>query len=159
RFTSPRDDHIEFMRHRETVLIGAAILVTTVSIFAQTFPMSQADSNDALLLAQNSASAATTPVAAESPTVSKNVAVGTISAEPKPTPSQNVTINLIHRLVERGVLTKADADELIKQAEQDAATAREMAKQKQATSAAENELASQYFAEPTPIPQSAGATS
>ena len=120
--------------------------------------MSQADSNDALLLAQNSASAAATPAPPGSPTPSKSVEVGTISAEPKPTPSQNVTINLIHRLVERGVLTKADADELIKQAEQDAATAREMAKQKQAPSGAENELASQYFAEPTPIPQSAGAT-
>jgi len=140
------------------VNVVGVLALTTVLIFAQTFPMSQADSNDALLLAQNSASAAATPAPPGSPTPSKSVEVGTISAEPKPTPSQNVTINLIHRLVERGVLTKADADELIKQAEQDAATAREMAKQKQAPSGAENELASQYFAEPTPIPQSAGAT-
>ena len=46
-----------------------------------------------------------------------------------PTPSapvsENVTINLINRLVQRGVLTKEDADELIKQAEADAAKARE----------------------------------
>src|SRR5262249_53722819 len=76
----------------------------------------------------------------------------------KPTPSQNVTINLIHRLVERGVLTKEDADELIKQAEQDAVSAREMAKQKRAPSSVENEVASQYYAEPTPIPSSAGST-
>ena len=41
--------------------------------------------------------------------------------------SQNVTINLINRLVQRGVLTKEDADELIKQAEADAAQAREQA--------------------------------
>lgn len=46
---------------------------------------------------------------------------------PKPEPprkSQNVTINLINRLVERGVLSKEDAAELIKQAEDDAAEAR-----------------------------------
>ena len=40
------------------------------------------------------------------------------------TPSQNVTINLINRLVERGVLTKADAADLIAQAEADAERAR-----------------------------------
>ncbi len=59
---------------------------------------------------------------------------------PKPTPSQNVTINLIHRLVERGVLTKEDAEELIKQAEQDAATAREqaIAARSQTTQSSEN---------------------
>ncbi len=48
-------------------------------------------------------------------------------ATEKPRPvrkSQNVTINLINRLVERGVLSKEDADELIKQAEDDAAEAR-----------------------------------
>jgi len=56
-------------------------------------------------------------------------------------------------------LTKADADELIKQAEQDAATAREMAKQKRAPSSAEDEVTSQYYAEPTPIPRSASRSS
>jgi hypothetical protein len=49
------------------------------------------------------------------------------SAETKPAPSQNVTINLINRLVERGILTKEDSAELIKQAEQDAETARKQA--------------------------------
>ena len=50
-------------------------------------------------------------------------------SEPAPgaAPSQNVTINLINRLVQRGVLTKDDADELIKQAEADAVKAREEA--------------------------------
>ncbi len=43
----------------------------------------------------------------------------------KATPSQNVTINLINRLVERGVLAKEDAVDLIKQAEEDAIKARE----------------------------------
>jgi Putative porin len=130
--------------------------IATMSIFAQELSGFDADHNDALLLAQNSAAAATTPAPTQqSGSEPKGVAVGAISAEPKPTPSQNVTINLIHRLVERGVLSKADADELIKQAEEDASTAREMAaKQKRPQSASENDVASQYFAEPTPIPRS-----
>jgi hypothetical protein len=41
--------------------------------------------------------------------------------------SQNLTINLINRLVQRGVLTKDDADGLIKQAEADTAKAHEQA--------------------------------
>lgn len=41
-----------------------------------------------------------------------------------PGPSQNVTINLINRLVERGVLTKQDSQDLIRLAEEDAAVAR-----------------------------------
>jgi hypothetical protein len=141
-----------------TLYICIGIIATsTISIFGQEVQTGQFDGDEALLLAQNSVSAATTsvPETAEGNTTS----VGTVSAEPKPTPSQNVTINLIHRLVERGVLTKADADELIKQAEQDAATAREMAvKQRKTQSSSENDLASQYFAEPTPIPRSASRT-
>lgn len=46
-----------------------------------------------------------------------------LTAAPEPK-SQNVTINLINRLVERGVLSAADARELIQQAENDAAEAR-----------------------------------
>src|SRR5450432_2170598 len=57
---------------------------------------------------------------------------------PTPTPvtrTQNVTINLINRLVERGVLTKQDAAELIQMAEEDAAAAKADAAQAQATQA------------------------
>ncbi len=43
---------------------------------------------------------------------------------PRAPRSQNVTINLINRLVERGLLPQSDADELIKQAQEDAAAAR-----------------------------------
>ena len=45
-------------------------------------------------------------------------------SELPPAPSQNVTINLINRLVQRHVLSKEDAADLIKQAEEDAASAR-----------------------------------
>lgn len=50
----------------------------------------------------------------------------------KAAPSQNVTINLINRLVARGVLPKEDADALIQQAENDAAEARAQAAATQA---------------------------
>jgi len=146
------------MGKRKTILGGAAAFaLMTMSIVAQELSTTDLDANDARLLVQNSAPAAMTPAPESSTTEKKNLSVATVSAEPKPTPSQNVTINLIHRLVERGVLTKEDADELIKQAEQDAVTAREMAK-KRAPSSVENEVASQYYAEPTPIPSSAGST-
>jgi hypothetical protein len=45
------------------------------------------------------------------------------AADPAPL-SENVTDNLINRLVDRGVITKQDAIELLKQAEDDAAAAR-----------------------------------
>ena len=77
--------------------------------------------------------------------------IATVSAVPKPTPSQNVTINLINRLVERHVLTQADATELIKQAEEDAAAARVMAvKQSESQPSGAEEVASQFSAEPPP---------
>lgn len=44
-------------------------------------------------------------------------------APPAPTPSENVTINLINRLVAKGILTQAEASEMIQQAEADAVTA------------------------------------
>src|SRR4030095_920144 len=53
-------------------------------------------------------------------------------AQPRTSPSQNVTINLINRMVARGLLPKEDADELIKQAEADAAEARVQAAAEQA---------------------------
>ena len=94
---------------------------------------------------------AAAPIPSPTPT---NTTVATVSAVPKPTPSQNVTINLIHRLVQRGVLTQADADELIKQAEDDAATARAVAAQQQRPATARaDETAPQLFAEPSPLPQ------
>jgi hypothetical protein len=77
--------------------------------------------------------------------------MGTVSAVPKPSPSQNVTINLINRLVERGVLTQADATELIKQAEEDAAAARVMAvKQSKSQPSGAEEVGSQFSAESPP---------
>ena len=53
------------------------------------------------------------------PDLEKNLA-----APPTMVPTQNVTVNLITRLMQRGVLTRGDAVELIEQAESDAEVAR-----------------------------------
>ncbi len=55
---------------------------------------------------------------------------------PRASVSENVTINLINRLVQRGALTQADATDLIQLAEQDAAIARGQAQMLQETQAA-----------------------
>lgn len=75
-------------------------------------------------------------------------------AEPPPiaasgSRSQNVTINLINRLVERGVLTKQDSQDLIRLAEEDAAVARAQA------SAVEHDLAVAREAAQTAVQQTA----
>ena len=49
----------------------------------------------------------------------------TITSAAPATPSQNVTINLINRLVAKGLLTQEDASDLVAQAEADAALARQ----------------------------------
>lgn len=50
-----------------------------------------------------------------------------VAAKDAKAPSTNVTINLINRMVEKGLLTKEDSADLIKQAEADAAIANEQA--------------------------------
>jgi len=70
-------------------------------------------------------------------------------------PSQNVTINLINRLVQRGVLPKEDAAELIRQAEADAEIAHAQAVATQAAAAqAEAAQAAVAQAVSGPIPPS-----
>lgn len=46
-----------------------------------------------------------------------------VAGSEEPTPTESVVINLINRLVERGVLTQGDAAELVSQAQRDAAIA------------------------------------
>ncbi len=68
-------------------------------------------------------------------------------------PSPNMTINLINRLVARGILTKEDADDLIRQAQEDAVIAKAQADQ--ATRAAvvtASQLSSKASGAPVPAP-------
>jgi len=95
----------------------------------------------ALLLAASLCAAALPSIAAEppksaslepamapvEPTVPTDPTAPATPADLPPAPSQNVTINLINRLVQRHVLSKEDAADLIKQAEEDAVTARAQA--------------------------------
>ncbi|MFY9987073.1 MAG: putative porin [Chthoniobacterales bacterium] len=77
--------------------------------------------------------AAASPSPAASPTNPGSPPSGSPTPEPSPTPSQNVVINLINRLVQKGVLSKDEASDLIQQAEADAAKAKEEAAKASAT--------------------------
>jgi len=100
------------------------------------------------------------PSASTAPAAPAQPAEPAVSPSSSPvTRSQNVTINLINRLVQRGVLTKEDAAELIKMAEEDAAAARAEAAQQaaQAAQAAQARQAAQAVPLPTPAAESATA--
>ncbi len=74
-----------------------------------------------------------------------------VGSQTLPSPSHSVTINLINRLVDKGVLTQEDAAELIAQAEMDAEIAR--ARDAQATQAiAETNAAADTLIAATPPP-------
>lgn len=70
-----------------------------------------------------------------------DIASASSTAQPSPSPSQNAVINLINRLVQRGVLTKEDATDLIQQAEADANRAKEEAAKANSAAAANSEFA------------------
>ncbi len=117
-------------KHREPILSGnrhrraGALLLASSSWCA------------ALALLGGDAAAAQDPSPAVSPEPEALAAAGGAATAPeRGTPSQNVTINLINRLVERGVLPKEDATELIRMAEADAAQARAQAAATQAAAA------------------------
>lgn len=101
-----------------------------------------------------SEAAASDEAVAKSQTAMSEKSAGLSSSLPPPaagptpaTPSQNVTINLINRLVQRGVLTKEDAAELIQQAEEDAAKARAQAAAPTPPPPAEDEVRVTYVPE------------
>lgn len=104
------------------------------------------------------------PTAASSPQGAMDApptnAAAALSVPPPPgpaTPSQNVTINLINRLVQRGVLTKEDAADLIQQAENDAKVAQEQAVATQQAVAQANATAQQAAANTPPPPEDDGS--
>ncbi len=83
-----------------------------------------------ILIAEDAATE-TTPVAtaADAPDPTLDMPLSTDLPADKPAaqqaaaPSENVTVNLINRLVAKGILTQAEAAEMIQQAEADAAAA------------------------------------
>ena len=75
------------------------------------------------------------------------------SAPPPTAPSENVTLNLINRLVQRGILTKDDAGDLIRQAKDDAKAAAQQAQMTQ--QASQQASAAQQMAVEAAAPPSA----
>ncbi len=126
-----------------TLRLHALLLSLVLLVFARS--LAPAESADAPAPAATPVPAdlpvpAVTPAPAATPAQSAEAssAPQPAASPSPPTRTQNVTINLINRLVLRGVLTKEDADELIKMAEEDAAAARaEAAQAAQARQAAE----------------------
>jgi hypothetical protein len=102
-----------------------------------------------LAAASPAANASATPVAASDATGSTPPPAPSAPSTPA-TPSQNVTINLINLMVKRGLITKDDAADLIKQAEQEAATARAQAAVAQAAQAPGSQQVAAQPGAPTP---------
>lgn len=105
---------MQLPRHTQLSLLAAALFTSPVhgeDVSTETAPVSPA---------------AADLTEAPDPTVDAPLATD-LPAEKKPetpaAPSENVTINLINRLVSKGILTQNEAGEMIKQAEADAATA------------------------------------
>ncbi len=116
--------------------VSAAALVlpaySAAPIDSQSISLPLPDSPSASLIAATSGPSASAAAANVTPPAPAPIASASGASSQHATPSQNVTINLINRLVERGVLSKEDAAELIKQAEADAAQARAQAEEAKA---------------------------
>jgi HEPN domain-containing protein len=119
------------------------------ALFTQTDPSNAIAQADAVPLSSPSTTSApsepTTPAPAAQPS--------TLNSQPStlnPSKSQNVTVNLINRLVERGILTKQDSTDLIQQAEKDASDARIEAQQGAMQAAAQAAQAAVAQAVPPP---------
>ncbi len=98
-------------------LLGASCLLKAQEVATETAEVSPAG---------NAPSAESPDPTADAPQASD------LPVQPAPVaapsaPSQNVTINLINRLVEKKILTREEADEMIKQAEADALAAQQTA--------------------------------
>jgi hypothetical protein len=113
---------------RKTVLILATSWSAAVSAFAGR----QLTGDEALPIPAPVIAAADTAVAAGAVEAADSALLAENPAQARPSPSHSVTINLINRMVARGLLPKEDADELIKQAEADSAEARAQAAAEQA---------------------------
>jgi len=142
---------------RRLALILATLCVAASQVFAADAPAPEASPEPVAQTAVTgtaspapapSASPAATPADTAAPADTKITPVPAPADLPAPSsptpavnpsalvpPSQNVTINLINRLVQRGVLPKEDAADLIKQAEADAEIAHAQAVATQAASA------------------------
>jgi polyhydroxyalkanoate synthesis regulator phasin len=101
-------------------------------------PIKDAQIKDAQAVGAKSQAAAPSLPIDQPPNLDQPPDVMAASAPPPTAPSENVTLNLINRLVQRGILTKEDAGDLIRQAKEDAQRASQQSQvaQQAATQAA-----------------------
>lgn len=120
----------------------ACLTASLISAFQPFLVLAQEPALPGPLLAETAATGSavsSSPTAPISADPSAQVLPDPNSAAPQQilsTPSQNVTLNLINRLVQKGVLTHAEASDLIKGAEEDAAFAKAQAQALAETQAA-----------------------
>lgn len=108
------------IRPRRTLLI----LATSWSVALSAFAGRQLAGDEPLPVSAPVIAAADTATAGNAVDSADAALLSEPPVQPRSAPTQNVTINLINRMVARGLLPKEEADELIKQAEADAAEAR-----------------------------------
>src|SRR5262245_39068339 len=113
----------------ERALQHRRLVVILVSSWSMAFPAlaGRQLAADEVLPDPLPAIAAANPAASAAIDGADVVLTGDSPKPSRPAPSANVTINLINRMVARGLLPKEEADELIKQAEADAEEARAQA--------------------------------
>ncbi len=101
-------------------MLGAASLLRAEEVTTETTPVESPPPTEA-----PAAGASSAPASAGLDPNAEAPQPGDLPAEPVPAvapaaPTSNVTVNLINRLVDKKVLTREEADEMIKQAEADA---------------------------------------
>lgn len=101
-------------------------VTNTAAVPSQQTPVTSPSPASSATTATSTKTPATIPVD-EPPNLQQSPEKMAASAPPPVPPSENVTLNLINRLVQRGILTKEDAGDLIKQAKDDAKIAAQQA--------------------------------
>lgn len=147
---------------------GASNVLTSSATSTNTNTTANDNSKGAAGVSQSEASPASSPaVSSEStkpsrklpsipvdapPNLEQPPGVMADSAPPALTPTENVTLNLINRLVQRGILSKEDAGDLIRQAKEDAqrvAQQSQIAQQAATQAAAAQQMAVEAAAPPS----------
>jgi hypothetical protein len=115
------------LAENQTVSSGSAAGTNVVAPATSTTNSAAGDSSASPVHGSDVAASATPYPVDEPPNLEQPADKMAGAAPPPVPPSENVTLNLINRLVQRGILTKADAADLIRQAQDDARVAAQQA--------------------------------
>jgi hypothetical protein len=147
-----------FVRRRLALILASAIYSGSPAFAGREVSPDEATPLPAPIAAGPLVAANTSakPQAPGAPAEADAALLASAPATPRPSPSTNLTINLINRLVARGLLPKEDADELIKQAEEETAAAQAQAAAQQnvtVQAAVSQALAAVQAAPVDPVPE------